>query len=103
MPIMLKEIPNALVEKKDHEHWCAWLQYGSSDPCDCRADDINQAIDAIGEKKIGLNRERLANIIWLAEKGERAPENEQVMIMEQCYRYADAILAIEGELLEVKG
>lgn len=43
--------------------------------------------------KVGLDRERVAGELWFFEGGDRAPENEQVMIMEECYRRADFICA----------
>lgn len=93
MPIQIKDIKGALVEKVDG------LADGRVDFCE----GFNFAIDQIGEVKIGLNREKLARQCYINCGFDRrpwlmVPESEKDMY----FIMADNIIAEESEILEVK-
>lgn len=56
---------------------------------------FNEAIDLQGQRKIGLNREKLAIAIWI-DMGEAK------LSQKSCGHLADYIIAKEHEFLEVK-
>lgn len=85
----IKDIPNALVEKKN-DNRTPYMLTDQWDDDFARA--FNQAIDQQGLVKIGLNRERLAEILSNHIYGKK----------ELQYPLADAIIAAESTLLEVK-
>lgn len=65
---------------------------------------FNKCIECQSSKEFYLERENLANVIWVSEKGDSVPVSEQPMVMEQCYRYVDFIIQSfnAGHLLRVK-
>lgn len=99
MPIKIKDIPNALITKEPIDP----DSYGGNYD---REMGFNEAIDQQGEVDIGLNRERLAKLLFekssvLVEMGciwsRQGPTTK-----EKYYILADAIIAAESTLLEVK-
>lgn len=44
-----------------------------------------------------LDREKVAAELFIIKKGDHAPESEQIMIMEECYREASFICAKFGQ------
>lgn len=92
--VKIKDIRGAAIEKKMHPLNCVGK-------CSCVDASFNKAIDQQSEVAITLNREKLAGHLFMIKKGLNAPENEQVMIFEECYREADAIISKQHELLEV--
>lgn len=54
MPILAKDIPGFMIEKKKESYYHGDIILGM---------ETNQAIDQQGSKKLGLNRERLSKLM----------------------------------------
>lgn len=87
MTVKLNEIKNLMIKKET---------LLPSDDFQTRdiANAINEAIDQQGQVKIGINREKLAEVLSISVYGPMAKDD--------CLKLADAIIAREAELLEVK-
>lgn len=99
MTIKIKDIPNALVEKKICQ------EYLIGEECDCGIGYFNEAIDQQGEIDIGLNRDRLAKLLFKNSFLDRDWNREGEYFANQrkhFFNLADAIIAAESTLLEVK-
>ena len=66
----------------------------------------NEAIDQIGEKDLPkMDREKLASILYLQKCDPDSlslTDTDKVMIMEESYREADALISNQDELFECK-
>lgn len=90
--IAIKDIKGALVEQiikplngdKKHDEYVMKIDF------------FNQAISQQGQVKIGINREKLAEIINAAR-----PSPFNVLPSIHCYELSDSIIAKEHELIEV--
>jgi hypothetical protein len=89
MAVKLKYIPGALVEKDGQR---------CNDCGDCEADSI---ISQQGEVQIGINREKLAKVLFNYVYPERKYENCEEYQKKSFRQEADAIIANEKEILEV--
>lgn len=96
MPVKIKNIKGALVEKRPENFTDPNFQQRVS----YEGIGANKAIDQQGEVEITLNRERLAIEINKASDRFYAMHVSERM-MTECLFIADAIISAEAELLEV--
>lgn len=99
MPVKLSEIDRLMVEKQD-TYECMNFS--------CISDfalGFNQAIDQLGSRSIGINRERLVKLIikrlpymYVLSKEDKNFEEDTI----GAELIADAIIAKENELIEYK-
>lgn len=96
--VKIKDIEGALKKKKEISEWEDMGARG-------RIYGFNNAIDQIGEREIGLNREKLIVAIGksLFNNYFHLMEPEQAKnSKDTCKTIADAIIAQEKEILEVR-
>lgn len=94
--VKIKDISGLLIEKKQEpDAYCA-------SALEIRGiREHNKTIDQQGEKRIGLNRDRLALSIATEELERRYTHYSSVPIEEHHYAIADKIIANQADILEV--
>lgn len=98
MTIKIKDIEDAVVEKITSHVDPIFFQdeqkYLKTDEHQrIFGEGFNKGVTAQGEVSLGLNRERLAGII---------AKHWEALHIEPCLELADALIAAEGEIIEVK-
>lgn len=101
--IAIKDIKGALIERNKcpiHGLKQADAKIGG---CNCYEIGIeNATLELQGQVRIGLNREKIAARLYLIKsRGKAIPEADMVMLMEECYTEADAIISDLNNLMEV--
>ncbi len=94
MPVTLKDIKGLLLSKRFHMEHDSNKLIRNCVSCD-KNDGFNSAIDYQGERKIGLNREKLKKILDKFDFSYLATHLGT-------YEISDAIIAAESEIIEVK-
>lgn len=112
MPVKLNQIEGLMLDKVHSVpgKGCLCLAHGECE-CGCKADwtdytTWNKAIDQIGRREIGNNRERLAKIIYEKVHNEWGigPKWDSAELEKREYYFliADAIIKEESSILEFK-
>lgn len=105
MPTKLADVKELMLDKISA---CPFHRTSYSICCSyCTEDNmVNRIIDKQGQKQIGLNREKLAHLIYSIRIGVNVSPTRWEEIggdyKDQYYKFADSIIAQESELLEVK-
>lgn len=98
MIFSLRDIPNAVIEKSISVPKCV-----ESDYVKRVTEAYNIAIEKQYSVKFRLKREKLASVLYTAKGGNYhvLSDTDKVLIMGDCYREADAIIASSKDLIEV--
>lgn len=99
--VKLSEIPGALVEKGPYSRPPA-NELDMTEGRSGYSQGWDSAVDIQGQISIGLNRERLAKTIHARRFGKDSWNIELSYIKKQYLKDADAIIAAQKDLLEVK-
>ncbi len=104
MPVKLSDVKGLMVNKK-REYKPTDEQIGNGAYYDLEViEGFNSAIDIIGSRKIGMNREKLARFIYYADhQASMCVPFKELEVRDMYYSKADFIISKEAEILEFKG